>query len=98
VLDEWDTVYATEIKQCGEVLQRHRCCPVCHKYGKDDHCQFLFPHDDLHQTEASTFDPKTKSVVLMCHDANVNYFNPYILVFCRHNHDMKCILSGRGAK
>jgi len=36
--------------------------------------------------------------VLMCCDANVNYFNPYILVFCRHNHDMKCILSGRGAK
>jgi hypothetical protein len=34
----------------------------------------------------------------MCRDSTVNYFNPYILVFCRHNHDMKCILSGKGAK
>lgn len=36
----------------------------------------------------------TNSITLMCHDGNVNYFNPYILVFCRHNHDIKCILSG----
>jgi hypothetical protein len=34
----------------------------------------------------------------MCRDGNINYFNPYILVFCRHNHDIKCILSGKGAK
>ena len=34
----------------------------------------------------------------MCHDANVNYHNPYILVFCRHNHDIKCILSGKAEK
>ncbi|KAI6025289.1 hypothetical protein PISMIDRAFT_677141, partial [Pisolithus microcarpus 441] len=40
----------------------------------------------------------TNSITLMCHDGNVNYFNPYILVFCRHNHDIKCILSGKSAK
>lgn len=34
----------------------------------------------------------------MCRDGNVNYFNPIILVFCCHNHDIKCILSGKAAK
>ena len=34
----------------------------------------------------------------MCHDATINFFNPYILVFCGHNHDIKCILSGKAAK
>lgn len=34
----------------------------------------------------------------MCRDGTVNYFNPYLLVFCRHNHDLKCILSGKSAK
>lgn len=48
--------------------------------------------------ETSYFDPETNSIVLMCRDGNVNYFNPYLLVFCRHNHDIKCILSGKGAK
>jgi hypothetical protein len=95
VMQEWDAVFVTEIRRCGEVLQWHRCCCVCHKYGKEDQCRFLFPHEIV---EASSFDPETNSVVLMCCDANVNYFNPYILVFCRHNHDIKCILSGRGAK
>jgi hypothetical protein len=94
-IQEWNAVYVTEIKRCGEVLQRHRCRPVCHKYGNDNRCRFLFPHEIV---EASSFDPDTNSVVLMCRDANVNYFNPYILVCCRHNHDIKCILSGRGAK
>lgn len=28
----------------------------------------------------------------------VNYFNCYILVYCRHNHNLKCILSGKAAK
>jgi len=95
VMQEWDAVCATEIKWCGEVLQRHRCQPVCHKYANADHCRFLFPHEIV---DASSFDSKSNSVVLMCCNANVNYFNPYILVFCRHNHDIKCILSGRGAK
>ncbi|KAH7904332.1 hypothetical protein BJ138DRAFT_972808, partial [Hygrophoropsis aurantiaca] len=95
VLNEWDSVFVTEIKKCGETLQRHRCRRVCHKYGNDNKCRFLFPHEIV---EASYYDPETKSVVLMCRDGNVNYFNPYILVFCRHNHDIKCILSGKAAK
>jgi len=90
VMEQWEAIYITEIKRCGEVLQHHRCHPVCHKYGNDNCCHFLFLHEIV---EASLFDPETNSVVLMCCDANVNYFNPYILVFCRHNHDIKCILS-----
>ncbi|KAI5987250.1 hypothetical protein EDD15DRAFT_2119030, partial [Pisolithus albus] len=95
VLNKWESVFVTEIKKCGEILQRHHCRPVCHKYGNEGQCRFLFPHETV---EASYFDPETKSVVLMCRDGNVNYFNPYILVFCRHNHDLKCILSGKSAK
>lgn len=95
ILNEWDSVFCTEIKKCGEVLQRHVCRPVCHKYGNEGRCCFLFPHEIV---ESSYFDPETNAIVLMCRDGNVNYFNPYILVFCRHNHDLKCILSGKGAK
>ncbi|KIK35584.1 hypothetical protein CY34DRAFT_27830, partial [Suillus luteus UH-Slu-Lm8-n1] len=69
--------------------------PVCHKYGNDDYGRFLFLHEVV---KTSLFNLDTNSVVLMCYDANINYFNPYILVFCRHNHDIKCILSRRGAK
>lgn len=43
-------------------------------------------------------DPDTNSIFLLCHDGNVNYFNLYLLVFCRHNHDIKCILLGKAAK
>lgn len=95
ILNEWEEVYVTEVKKCGEVLQRHVCKPVCHKYGNEGKCRFLFPHEVV---EASYFDPETNSVVLLCRDPNINYFNPYILIFCRHNHDIKCILSGKGAK
>lgn len=77
------------------MLQRHICRAVGHKYGNDDHCRFLFPHEIV---ETSYFDSETNSVALMCRDGNVNYFNPYLLVFCRHKHDFKCILSGKGAK
>ncbi|THU97064.1 hypothetical protein K435DRAFT_574078, partial [Dendrothele bispora CBS 962.96] len=31
-------------------------------------------------------------------DPDINFHNPYILVFTRHNHDLKCILSGKAAK
>jgi hypothetical protein len=86
---------ASEVKKLGEVLQRHVCKPVCHKYGNDDRCRFLFPHDiEPH----SHFDSETNSVVLKCLDSMVNYFNRYILVYCRHNHDIKYILSGKAAK
>ena len=94
-LKEWESVFLTEVKKCGEALQRHQCHPVCHKYGNKGKCRFLFPHEVI---EASCFDPETNLVVLKCQDGNVNYHNQYILVFCRHNHDLKCILSGKSAK
>lgn len=94
-IEEWESVFCTEVKMCGEVLQRHGCRKVCHKYGNEGKCRFLFPHEVV---KASHFDADTNSVVLLCLDPTVNYFNPYLLVFCRHNHDLKCILSGKGAK
>ena len=48
--------------------------------------------------KASYFHPETNSVVLICHDGSINNFNPYILIFYYHNHDIKCILSGKSAK
>jgi hypothetical protein len=95
VLREWRSFMDTEVKKLGEVLQRHRCRPVCHKYGNVENCRFLFPHEF---EPFSYFDDDTNSVVLKCLDSMVNYFNRYILVFCRHNHDLKCILSGKAAK
>jgi hypothetical protein len=68
---------------------------MCHKYNNEGHCRFLFPHEIV---EHSYFDSPMNSVTLKCLDGTVNYFNPYVLVFCRHNHDIKCILSGKGAK
>jgi len=95
LLNEWESVFCMQIKMCGEALQRHERQKVCHKYGNDDRCRFLFPHEVI---EASRFDPETKSIFLLCCDGTVNYFNPYLLVFCRHNHDIKCILSGKAGK
>ena len=94
-LYRWRSFMDTEVKKLGEILQRHRCKPVCHKYGNDDKCRFLFPHEIV---ESSYFDQDSNSVVLKCLDSMVNYFNRYILVYCRHNHDLKCILSGKAAK
>ena len=95
VREEWESVLVTEIKKCGEVLQCHVCAPVCHKYGNEGCCRFLFPHEIV---DASYFDSDTNSIVLRCRDGTINNFNPYILVFCCHNHDLKCILSGKAAK
>ncbi|KAF9645467.1 hypothetical protein BDM02DRAFT_3156853 [Thelephora ganbajun] len=95
MLNEWESVFCTQIKMCGEVLQWHGCRKVCHKYRNDNQCRFLFPHEII---EASYFDPETNSIFLLCRDGTVNYLNPYLLVFCRHNHDIKCILSGKAAK
>ena len=95
VLNEWESIFCTQIKMCGEILQRHGCRKVCHKYGNDNRCRFLFPHEIV---EASYFDRETNSIFLLVRDGTVNYFNPYLLVFCRHNHDIKCILSGKATK
>lgn len=89
------TVFLGQVKQCGEVLQRHTCRAVCHKYGNEGKCRFLFPHEVVDQ---SHFDVDSNSIVFVCRDPTINYFNPHILVFCRHNHDLKCILSGKSAK
>ncbi|KAI6017870.1 hypothetical protein EDC04DRAFT_2942855, partial [Pisolithus marmoratus] len=94
-LKEWESILLAEAKKCGEALQQHQCHLVCHKYGNEDKCCFLFPHEII---ESSYFKSETNSVVLMCQDGYVNYHNQYILVFCRHNHDLKCILSGKSAK
>jgi hypothetical protein len=94
-LDSWESAFITQIKICGEALQWHVCRPVCHKYGNEGHCRFLFPHKVI---QTSYFDADSNFIVLMCHDSTINYFNPYILVFCCHNHDLKCILSGKAAK
>ena len=95
VLEDWDRFMDSEVKILGEILQRHRCMEVCHKYGNKEQCRFQFPHDI---EPMSYFDPNTNSVVLKCLDSMINYFNKYILVFCRHNHDIKSILSGKAAK
>lgn len=95
-LDSWTSEFQTEVQMChGEVLQQYECHPVCHKYGNEKKCRFFFPHDVV---DSSHFESQTCSVVLKCEDAYVNYHNPYILVYCRHNHDLKCILSGKSAK
>ena len=94
-LHKWHMFMDSEVKKLGEVLQRHSCKPVCHKYGNFDKCRFLFPHEIVPE---SYFDSDSNSVVLKCLDSMVNYFNRYILVYCRHNHDIKCILSGKAAK
>jgi hypothetical protein len=95
VMSEWESMFAMQIKQCGEVLQHHTCRAVCHIYGNTDKCRFLFPHEVV---DESSFDPNSNSVVFKCEDRTVNFFNPSILVFCRHNHDVKCILSGKSVK
>lgn len=94
-VDEWTSEFQSEVKKCAEALQRHTCKAVCHKYGNTDKCRFQFPHDLV---PLSYFDSDTNSIYLLCLDSTLNYFNPHILVYCRHNHDLKCILSGKAAK
>ena len=83
-----------ETKILAEFLQCHSCRAVCHDYGHKEYC-FLFPHEVYLKSD---FDPNTNAITLMCKDPNINYFNPHLLVFCHHNHDIRCILSGKSAK
>lgn len=94
-LDEWTTAFQSEVKKCAETLQRHTCKAVCHKYGHDNTCRFHFPHELI---PISYFDGDSNSIFLVCLDSTMNYYNPHILVYCRHNHDLKWILSGKAAK
>ena len=93
-LRDWQLFMESEVKKVGEILQRHNCRPVCY-YGNTNNCRFLFPHE---VEPLSYFDSETNSIILKCLDGMVNYFNRYILVYCRHNHNLKCILSGKAAK
>ena len=75
-MTDWYDDFVYEVKSCGEVLQRHVCRKVCHKYGNEGKCRFMFPHEIV---DKSYFDKNTNSVILVCHDATINFFNQYIL-------------------
>src|SRR5258708_10669346 len=87
--------FVQDVRNCAEILQKHECRNVCHKYGHTNECRFLFPHEYVPK---SYFDEITNSVVMKCLDGNVNYYNPYLLTSAHHNHDIKNILSGKSAK
>lgn len=93
---DFEAEFNAEVKKCGEILQRHSvpCKPVCTKYGSTE-CRFGFPHEVVNEPR---FEPNTNSIVLRCEDPMINWYNPHVLTFCRHNHDIKCILSGKSAK
>ncbi|KZV80624.1 hypothetical protein EXIGLDRAFT_629850, partial [Exidia glandulosa HHB12029] len=92
---DWVDDFEWDVKKLGENVQRHICKDVCTAYNFQGPCRFLFPHE-VH--ESSSYDPETKSITLRTLEPDVNYFNPEVLVMCRHNHDMKCILSGKAAQ
>jgi Helitron helicase-like domain at N-terminus/PIF1-like helicase len=98
----WETDFNEDVSACAESLQRHRCQEVCWKYRNVSHlpipqrpCRFEFPHEIV---DHSHYDASSKSIFMKCLDPTINYYNPYILAMCRHNHDMKCILSGKSAR
>jgi hypothetical protein len=94
---DFEREFRSDYKLLGEQVQRHDdpCRKnVCFKYGSKE-CCFGFPHEIV---QSSSFDEKTNSITLKCLDPLVNFHNPWILGFLRHNHDLKCILSGRTAK
>ena len=94
---QFEQEFLSDYNLLGEQVQRHDdpCRKnVCFKYGSKE-CRFGFPHD---MVPSSTFDEKTNSIMLKCLDPLVNFHNPWILGFLRHNHDLKCILSGKTAK
>jgi hypothetical protein len=91
----WTSQFQSDVELLGESLQRHTCRAVCHKYGNVDKCRFQFP---CKRISVSHFDKDSNSVILKYDDGTVNNYNPHILADCRHNHDLRCILSGRGAK
>lgn len=92
--DDYDREFGAQVKACGEALQRHKHRDVCYKYGSKE-CRFRYPHPYV---EKSEFLEDENAIVFKCLDPTVNYYNPHLLVCCRHNHDIKCILSGKAAK
>lgn len=72
------------------------CHPVCFKGRKNkSECRFGYPHDVVHM---SCFESETNSIIFARCEADVDSHNPYIVVSTRHNHDVKCILSGKSTK
>ncbi|KAF9033427.1 hypothetical protein BDZ89DRAFT_910144, partial [Hymenopellis radicata] len=86
-----------DMKTLGEKLQRHVHRAVCRKYLQYGHetCRFLMP---LPEIPESYYDNASRCVIFQCLDGMVNYFNRWVLLMCRFNHDLKCILSGKAAK
>ena len=94
--DDTLSLLDTEIYKCGEKVQQHSCHEVCYKYQTNNSkCRFEFPHEIIPE---SYFDNNTNSIFLKCLDSTINYYNPYILIYCCHNHDLCCILSEKAAK
>ncbi|KAJ4498889.1 hypothetical protein C8R41DRAFT_755776, partial [Lentinula lateritia] len=93
---EWEKLFEDEHKKIGELFQRHRCRAVCHKGQVEiGPCRFGYPHEVV---EESKFDVDQNSIIFARKECDVNGHNPYLLVCTRHNHDIKCILSGKAAK
>lgn len=92
----WDHNFTTQHRVIGEKHQQHHCRPVCYKGCKhSQECRFGFPHELI---ERSHFKSDTNSVIFARREPDVNGHNPHLLVSTRHNHDLKCILSGKAAK
>jgi len=53
ITTEWSDDYLYDIKSCGEILRRHVYRKVCHKYGNEGKCHFMFPHEII---DKSYFD------------------------------------------
>ncbi|KAJ7686331.1 hypothetical protein B0H14DRAFT_2232518, partial [Mycena olivaceomarginata] len=91
--------FLSELVHLGNKLQKHVCRPVYHNYGHTDDCCFLFPHELI---KNSFFDAEANSFILCylqcCLQSFINWYNLYILVCGRYNHNLKCILSGKAAK
>src|SRR5882724_8854638 len=77
-MKDWSDDFVYEIKLCVEVLQRHTCRKVCHKYGNEGKCSFMFPHEIV---DKSYFDKNTNSVILVCHDATIDFFFFFFFFF-----------------
>ncbi|KAF9017963.1 hypothetical protein BDZ89DRAFT_886648, partial [Hymenopellis radicata] len=82
-----------DLKSMGECVQRHKHGPVCYKYGHEE-CRFSMP---LPEVMESFYDKIKRCVVFKCRDG-LMYFNRWILILGRFNHDLKCILSGKACK
>ncbi|KAJ3920278.1 hypothetical protein C8J55DRAFT_440744, partial [Lentinula edodes] len=96
MVSDWQRLFEDEHKKIGECFQRHKCRPVCYKgRSSSSSCRFGYPHKII---ECSSFDIEENSIIFSRKEADINGHNPDLLVYTRHNHDLKCILSGKAAK